>query len=107
MPAQAIMLAGVQLGQDSHARHISGDDVHHRRLDFAGGSTGCTDQAHQAGIGLEYTVDTGAICVGPLLAIRRNRAVDQVRLERRQGIMAQAQPGHHPWAHAFDQHVGV
>ena len=61
----------------------------------------------RAGHGLEDDVEAGPILQRAGLAVARDRAVDQARVDRLQFVVAQPQPRHHAGAVILDQNVAL
>src|SRR5580658_200568 len=57
--------------------------------------------------GLDDEVHGGVVAGGSGLAIARNRAINESRVARADGFVAEAEPRHGAGAHVFDKNVGL
>jgi hypothetical protein len=82
---------------------MSGDGQAHRHRRIAGASS----QPKEARACLREEVLTRQSCPGPLLAVARDRAVDDAGVERADVVEAEALPLDHARAEVLHHHVGL
>ena len=96
-----------QQGGDAEGGIQASGKVDHRHAGLDRGATGLAGDAHHAGAGLDGQIKSALAAARAVLAVGRDRAVNQPGLARAEPIPTEAEPAHGAWPVVFHQHVGL
>jgi hypothetical protein len=91
-------------GQNPDRSEEPADNIYNRNTNFLGLTVWVTSDAHQTAERLNQQVVSGPARTFSR-AEARDRAVDQTRMLRLQGLVVEAEAPHNPWAEVLDEHV--
>ena len=105
LPAR-VALAQAQQDVDDR-RHGAAADVGNECRRHDGLLHGSRLERQEAGEALVVDVVAGFVRARPSLAVTRDRAINETRVDRRDSVIAEAEPLHHARPELLNQHVGA
>ena len=107
LPARPATAYPRQQGRNAEGGIQAGSEVDHRHAGLDRRPAGLAGDTHHAGAGLNGQVEPALPAARTILAVGRDRAVNQPGLTRAEPVPTQAEPAHGAGPVVFDQHVGL